>query len=90
MTHQGPKPLLATQPPQRKGVAKKKEKTVQEMVIYLLDEAHMKPQEISDSMDGRVSTRTIYRWAKGESLPQNNSDLVVLKRLYVERTPILE
>jgi hypothetical protein len=67
---------------------KKKEKTVQEMVVYLLDDIGMKAQEISDAMDGRVSTRTIYRWAKGESLPQNNSDLDVLKRLYVERTPI--
>lgn len=66
----------------------KKEKTVQEMVIYLLDKAGMRAQEISDAMDGRVSTRTIYRWAKGESLPQNTSDLVVLKRLYVETTPI--
>ncbi len=67
---------------------KKKEKTVQEMVVYLLDDIGMKAQEISDAMDSRVSTRTIYRWAKGESLPQNNSDLDVLKRLYVERTPI--
>jgi hypothetical protein len=31
----------------------------------------LSPQEISDGVDGRVSMRTIYRWAKGESVPQN-------------------
>jgi ribosomal protein S28E/S33 len=67
-------------------VAKKKEKTVQEMVIHLLDKAGMRAQAISDAMDGRVSTRTIYRWAKGESLPQNTTDLAALQQLYRERT----
>jgi hypothetical protein len=42
----------------------------QEIVQGLMD-LGMTPQEISDGVDGRVSMRTIYRWAKGESIPQN-------------------
>ncbi len=60
-------------------------KTAKEMVIYLLDHAEMSPQAISEAMEGRVSSRTIYRWAKGESLPQNNTDLNALRAIYTTR-----
>jgi hypothetical protein len=42
----------------------------QRLVRSLLD-LGMTPQQISDGVDGRVSMRTIYRWSKGESIPQN-------------------
>jgi len=57
-------------------------KSVKEMVIYLLDSVSMTPTGISEAMEQRVSARTIYRWAKGESAPQNGSDLEALERLY--------
>lgn len=37
--------------------------------------------EIADGLDHRVSVRTIYRWAKGESEPQQTSDVDALKKL---------
>jgi hypothetical protein len=37
--------------------------------------------EVSESLGGRVSGRTIYRWAKGESYPQNVSDFNALQEL---------
>jgi hypothetical protein len=55
--------------------------TVRDLVLYLIDNKDMTPQEISDALGGRVSTRTIYRWAKGESLPGNTTDLDALKSL---------
>ncbi len=61
-------------------------KSVKEMIIHLLDEAKMTPQAISEAMDQRVSTRTIYRWSKGESVPQNQSDLSELERIYQEKS----
>jgi len=60
-------------------------KSVKEMIIHLLDESKMTPQAISEAMDQRVSTRTIYRWSKGESVPQNQSDLSALERIYQEK-----
>ncbi len=62
------------------------DKSVQEMVIHLLDEEEMTPQTISEALEQRVSTRTIYRWSKGESLPQNQSDLDALARIYQEKS----
>lgn len=41
-------------------------------------------QAIAEAMGNRVSSRTIYRWAKGESGPQQTSDLAVLREM-VER-----
>jgi tryptophanyl-tRNA synthetase len=61
-------------------------KSVKEMIIHLLDEEKMTPQAISEAMDQRVSTRTIYRWSKGESVPQNQSDLSELERIYQEKS----
>ena len=51
------------------------------MVLRLLDEGRMTPMEVSESLGGRVSGRTIYRWAKGESYPQNVSDFNALQEL---------
>lgn len=63
-------------------------KSVKEMIIHLLDEEKMTPQAISEAMDQRVSTRTIYRWSKGESVPQNQSDLSELERIYQEKSAV--
>lgn len=48
--------------------------SVQEMVTWLIESAGMKPPEIADALDNRVSGRTIYRWSKGESQPGNSTD----------------
>lgn len=36
---------------------------------------------IAEALGGRISSRTVYRWAKGESAPQRRSDLVALEHL---------
>lgn len=47
-------------------------------IVQALIDLGMTPQEVSEGMDGRVSMRTIYRWMKGECLPQNMSNLRAL------------
>lgn len=59
--------------------------SVRDMVIGLIEEAKMSPTEISDALDGRVSSRTVYRWARGESIPQNHQALQALQTLHSER-----
>lgn len=61
---------------------------VQGLVTRLTDEAKMTQQEISEALDGRVSTRTIYRWGKGESAPGNHSDAEALRDLVRRRCPV--
>lgn len=54
--------------------------SAQDITKALLD-AGMTHAEISEALEFRVSARTIYRWAKGESVPQSKHDydaLVVL------------
>lgn len=36
---------------------------------------------IAEALGGRVTSRTIYRWAKGETSPQRRSDLIALEQL---------
>jgi IS30 family transposase len=60
--------------------------SVRELVLKLV-EAGFSPQTISDAMEKRVSSRTIYRWARGESAPQNEMDLKVLLDLVAEKCP---
>lgn len=45
----------------------------------------MSPDAISVALGHRVSRRTIYRWAKGESVPQQSSDLVALWELVEDK-----
>jgi len=59
--------------------------TAKTMVSRLMDDANMSATEISEALGLRVSRRTIYRWAKGESEPQQSSDLVELSRLYEQK-----
>lgn len=47
-------------------------------IVQALMDLGMTPQEISDGIEGRVSMRTIYRWGKGESVPQNQTNLQAL------------
>ena len=56
-----------------------------EMVIRLIEEGKLSPMEISELLGSRVSSRTIYRWAKGESFPQNMSDVTALEDLVRNR-----
>jgi hypothetical protein len=60
-------------------------KTAKTMVEKLMADADMSASAISEAMGQRVSRRTIYRWAKGESEPQQTSDLVELNKLYAEK-----
>lgn len=59
--------------------------TVKDMVQRLF-KANLKPQTLADALDGRVSGRTIYRWSKGESVPQQKADILALERLYAQTT----
>ena len=61
--------------------------SVRDLVLRLIDEAKLSPQEISEAMEKRVSGRTIYRWARGESAPQNDMDLKVLEELVAQKCP---
>ena len=53
-----------------------------QMVLRLMEEAELSATDISEAMGRRVSRRTIYRWAKGESEPQQGSDIDALKAVY--------
>jgi len=59
--------------------------TAKEMVIHLIDNQEMSPQDISEAMGGRISSRTIYRWARGESLPQRGADRIALEEVYTAK-----
>ena len=58
----------------------------QELVKRLLDAGHTHAM-IAEALGGRVSARSVYRWAKGEHAPQRQSDLVALERLLDEVAP---
>lgn len=55
------------------------------MILRLMEDAKMSASEISEALGERVSKRTVYRWAKGESEPQQARDLIELTRLYADR-----
>lgn len=59
--------------------------TAKDMVVHLIDNQEMSPQEISVAMGGRISSRTIYRWARGESLPQRGADRIALEEVYTAK-----
>jgi len=50
-------------------------------LVLKLQAAGHSPSDIADKLNGRVSSRTIYRWAKGEHAPQQRSDLIALEEL---------
>jgi DNA-binding transcriptional regulator YiaG len=58
---------------------------VRDLVRKLMDTAKMTPQEIAEELENRVSSRTIYRWAKGESEPQQRSDVDALMQLVMAK-----
>ena len=64
--------------------SKMKDPRVRQMVLDLID-SEMTPQDIAAAMDGRVSARTIYRWAKNETYPQNERDLKELQELHARK-----
>lgn len=37
--------------------------------------------QIAGALGDRVSSRTVYRWAKGENAPQRRADLIALEHL---------
>lgn len=51
-----------------------------ELVVALLAKG-MTHASIAEALGGRVTARTIYRWAKGETSPQRRSDLIALEQL---------
>lgn len=55
------------------------------VLINGLMDGGMSAVQIAGKLDHRVSVRTIYRWAKGESVPQQSSDVAALKRLVEEK-----
>lgn len=54
--------------------------SAQEVLSRLVAQG-LTPDQISEKLEGRVSSRTIYRWIKGEFNPQNQSDLAALRAL---------
>ncbi len=50
----------------------------QTLVTRLIKEANLSPNDIAHLLNGRISSRTVYRWGKGESYPQNTSDFNAL------------
>jgi hypothetical protein len=56
------------------------EERARTLVLQLQSAGHT-PNDIAEKLNNRVSSRTIYRWAKGEHAPQQRSDLVALERL---------
>tara|TARA_B100001778_G_scaffold266680_1_gene227837 strand:- start:520 stop:729 length:210 start_codon:yes stop_codon:yes gene_type:complete len=50
-------------------------------LVLKLQAAGHSPSAIAEKLNGRVSSRTIYRWAKGEHAPQQRSDLIALEQL---------
>ena len=52
----------------------------QEIVRQLMDSG-LSAQQIADEMENRVSWRSIYRWAKGECVPQQPADMVALQKV---------
>ncbi len=60
--------------------------SAQGMVSRLMDTEGMTADQISYALHERVSRRTVYRWKKGESYPQQPSDLLALRKLYQEKT----
>lgn len=62
-------------------VVQRDDKSARDMVVALMDHG-MTATEISEALDKRVSHRTVYRWAKGETSPQQESDLRALADLH--------
>ena len=50
-------------------------------LVERLRAAGYSPQQVARLMPGRVSSRTVYRWWKGDTLPQRASDMDELRRL---------
>ena len=51
------------------------------LVTRLREEAKLTPLEIAEGLEGRVTSRTVYRWQKRESVPGNRSDYDALMAL---------
>jgi hypothetical protein len=52
-----------------------------QVLVRALLSAGYTPVTLSEALVGRVGSRTVYRWAKGESAPQRRADLVALEHL---------
>jgi hypothetical protein len=61
----------------------------QPLVKRLQDRGYT-PSQIAVFMNDRVSERTVYRWGKGGSDPQNPADLRALQNLADRLAPVIE
>jgi len=59
------------------------------LVNDLINIAGLTPQQIAEEMENRVSSRTIYRWAKGEHMPQQSADLTALEKVATKYAGVL-
>lgn len=69
------------QPPQ--APAEDPTQEARRLVQALMDKG-LSAYDIAEKLDQRVSSRTVYRWAKGESTPQQSSDLDRLRSIAAE------
>lgn len=56
-------------------------------LVQRLTDANYTPEQIAVFMGGRVSSRTVYRWAAGGSDPQNDAAMEELQRLADKLAP---
>lgn len=56
-----------------------------QMLVSALLDAGLTHAEISEGIGGHISTRTVYRWAKGQSEPQNTANFQALVDLALAR-----
>ena len=59
--------------------------STKELVTRLMSRTGMRPIEVVEALDNRVSVRTVYRWLNGESEPGNKHDHEALRALVAER-----
>lgn len=55
-------------------------KKVKEDLEFLLEKG-FSYQQIQELLEDRVNARTLYRWVKGNSVPQRKSDVIALDKL---------
>ena len=62
----------------------------QQIVKRLMNECGLSALQIAEEMENRVSWRTIYRWAKGEHMPQQSADLLALEKVATKYASALQ
>lgn len=57
-------------------------------LVQRLIDAGQTPTSIAELLDHRVSARTVYRWSRGETVPQNTRTLEALQSIASKHAPV--